>query len=156
MVSVTPASPFFPLNLSPPLSAQHPGQGLCPCMSCGALWASPKVTVKDGLRDLNLTPIWPHRFSISSLQPGHLAALGGISPWHSTGVWMGSAPGAVACSPWGARALQVTANVSGELRCFPACLSSGPANYLPLMDSNMLYHIQADILIMRYSHCWRN
>lgn len=56
----------------------------------------------------------------------------------------------------GAQALQVVANVSCELRCFPACLSLGSANYLPLMDSNMLYHMHSDILIMYYSHCQRN
>lgn len=39
---------------------------------------------------------------------------------------------------------------------FGVCLSSGSANYLSPMDSNMLYHIQADILIMYYSLCWRN
>lgn len=39
---------------------------------------------------------------------------------------------------------------------FGVCISSGFANYLSPMESNMLYHIQADILIMYYSLCWRN
>lgn len=78
MVSVTPAPSFFPLNLSLPLWAGFVSLGELCCFL-----ASPKVTVKAQLWDLNLTSTAPHIFSISSLQFGDLA-LGVISPWHST------------------------------------------------------------------------
>ena len=109
MVSVTPASTFFPLNPSLSFRAQCPGQGLSPWMGCVLPGASPMVMVKSRLGDLSMAPVSSHGFSISSLQLGDLTALVGIFPWHSTSTcfWMGAVPSTVICSPWWAWTLQV-------------------------------------------------
>ena len=55
--------------------------------------------------------------------------------------------------PCGHDLFRLMANVLRELSCSAMCSSSGFANYLSQMDPKVLCHIQADILIMYYSHC---